>query len=93
MGISDSFIIFTYRVYLWILDKYDNSPLLKQVRIVLLTIVFLGGNFSNHQQFFLKKGIETSNIINYAKLIINTLLSWFWNASSFVYFFYYYCVK
>ena len=35
----DGFIIFIYIIYLRILDKYDNSSLLKQVRIILLTIV------------------------------------------------------
>ena len=35
----DSFIVFIYRIYVRILDKYDNSPLLKQVQIILLTMV------------------------------------------------------
>ena len=51
----DSFIIFTYRIYLRILDKYDNFPLLKQVRIILLTIVNFGGTLVIINNFFSKR--------------------------------------
>ena len=83
----DSFIIFTYRIYLTIWDTYNNSPLLKQVWIIFLTTVILWGTLVIINIYFFKKGIKTSNIINYAKLRINTLLLQFLNVSSFVYFF------
>ena len=51
----DCFIIFIYRIYLRILDKYDNSPLLKQARKILLTIVIFLGTLVIIKNFFFKK--------------------------------------
>ena len=49
-----NFIIFIYRIFLRILDKYDNSPLLKKVRIILLTIVIFWGTLVIITIFFSK---------------------------------------
>ena len=51
----NSFIIFIYKIYWRILDKYDNSLLLKQVRIILLKIVTFEGILLIINKFFSKK--------------------------------------
>ena len=87
-----NFIIFIYRIFLRILDKYDNSPLLKKVRIILLTIVIFWVTLVIINIFFSKsnrnfKHYKTCKINNKHPFI--TILKRF----LFFYFFYYYFVK
>ena len=75
----DSYIAFTYRKYLRTLDKNNNSTLLKQVRIVLLTtfifwvfLVIIDKFFSNSTRYFNKpyKPCKTKNKNNHVFIIL-----------------------
>ena len=69
----DSYIAFTYRKYLRTLDKNDNSTLLKQVWIVLLTTFIFWVFFVIIDNFFLNRP-DTSTLISLARLKIKIIM-------------------
>ena len=78
----DSYIAFTYRKYLRTLDKNDNSTLLKQVWIVLLTtfifwvfFVIIDKCFSKSTRYFKpSKPCKTKNKNNHVFIILKRFL-------------------
>ena len=82
LGYYDSYIAFTYRKYLRTLDKNDNSTLLKQVWIVLLTtfifwvfFVIIDKFFSKSTRYFKPyKPCKTKNKNNHVFIILKRFL-------------------
>ena len=69
-----SYAVLVYIIYIRILDKYGNSPLLKQVWIILLTIVIFEGTLAIINKSFSKRdrNFKISN-----KHPFMTILKWF----------------